>query len=758
MRGLDETVGPNSVNFSLLLLLMTTRGVALHTTEAALQAKFEEYGEVKDFDSLTVSISFDGQIIQVVGPDYIPRLRSRSLGSPQQAQQPQLRHADSNLDLFFEFDPPQTVTGYTVRTNPEFKPFQAYASQSRVFHDTPFATPLAKEFERHNSYEFTQPESSNKESLKDSDINDENTKLGPGYNHPTEYSRDYSSAAETYISQKLEVINFRWELPSLLKIRVPSAGHRAKTEFVLGAITLVVRGKYIEPSSCRQYLDKFYPEKGVKLVETILRALDTSKLVADLEAQIKDIAVWLCLTFRFPRNGSTPMVSTGMFDGTTFKLSVAPMFAVLTCWYPLFGNAVVVLKPSEPFPSEGGLLKLSFGALLQLAAVEYPVMVDSGLDLMGYSTALVPIEINNEGQILWHLEISSGNQQLRKPELQATKGSWLQKQSLEELQTTEALLGWCSSANIQLGTYRLKTADVTWSTARVKPTTWHWKANSKLESVILYDVTAQRAWLVPLLSAYHHMLLIYHEKQFPSGSNPKPIPVVAPSSNGASSSFEALSSSGGVIVEGRKEDALAIRDVIMGFSINFSKTDVQPPKRSHIYGYELLDLVIDSSRSELKTITVDRHGSGWAPLLKEIPYLFCAELGEAIVGTRSSKHDSPSNSLPREQDLLASQLATIQMLCNKQGSTFTSISGQVTQTQVFQQEQLFTQCDHSLQGASSYWDHPEAFVQKLQRLQRETDKKKKGTGVNGVVSQMTGAIILGDLEGHIFERASDFWR
>ncbi|KAL3704166.1 hypothetical protein TMatcc_009857, partial [Talaromyces marneffei ATCC 18224] len=206
-------------------------------------------------------------------------------------------------------------TGYTVRTNPEFKPFQAYASQSRVFHDTPFATPLAKEFERHNSYEFTQPESSNKESLKDSDINDENTKLGPGYNHPTEYSRDYSSAAETYISQKLEVINFRWELPSLLKIRVPSAGHRAKTE---------------------QYLDKFYPEKGVKLVETILRALDTSKLVAvepglairtsnhklmiqtynkDLEAQIKDIAVWLCLTFRFPRNGSTPMVSTGMFDG-----------------------------------------------------------------------------------------------------------------------------------------------------------------------------------------------------------------------------------------------------------------------------------------------------------------------------------------------------------------------------------------------------------------------------------------------------------
>jgi hypothetical protein len=533
-----------------------------------------------------------------------------------------------------------------------------------------------------------------------------------------------------------------------------------------------------------------------------LLAIQTSSKVN--QVQIRDIAVWLCLTFRVPGGRSTPMISTGGFIGTTLELAKRPIKASTSCWFPLFDKVVVVAKPSDVFP-EVGPLKLSFGALIQLAAVEYPIMVDSGLVLMGYSTALVPIEINSDGLILWHLEVAAGERQLRTSELHATKGSWLQKSTLEELQTPEALLGWCASANIQLGTDRLKAADVKWSNARVKHTTWRWRGanlqllaqsaaplqiggqlglswersfntirftpannytrclvNSKLESIVLYDVAAQRAWLVPLISAYHHMLLIYYGRQFlPSRkSNQQPIPVITPSSNGASSSFEALSSSGGVVVEGENEDALTIRDLIMGFSINFSGTDVQPPKRSHIYGYELLDLVTHSHRSELKTITVDRQGLAWAPLLKEVPCLFCAGLGEAIVGMRSSKQDSPCNSLPLGQNLLASQLDTIQTLCNKQGSTFTSVSGQVTQTHslFFQQGQLFNQCDHSTGEASSCWDHPETFVQKLQKLQKETDENENGTGVNGIVSQVTGAVILGDVKGRIFDRASEFWR
>lgn len=73
---------------------------------------------------------------------------------------------------------------------------------------------------------------------------------------------------------------FEWELPSLLRSWDRSADRRAKTEFVLGAITLVATGKYIELYSCRQYLDKFFPERGVKLVKNIIRSLDSSDPVA----------------------------------------------------------------------------------------------------------------------------------------------------------------------------------------------------------------------------------------------------------------------------------------------------------------------------------------------------------------------------------------------------------------------------------------------------------------------------------------------
>lgn len=67
-------------------------------------------------------------------------------------------------------------------------------------------------------------------------------------------------------------------------------------------------------------------------------------------------------------------------------------------------------------------------------------MVDSGLVFMGLSTALVPIKVNSEGQILWHLEVSSDGEPLRISELQSTKGFWLQRQTVEELLTPVELL------------------------------------------------------------------------------------------------------------------------------------------------------------------------------------------------------------------------------------------------------------------------------------------------------------------------------
>ncbi|KAL5355804.1 hypothetical protein BJX96DRAFT_79127 [Aspergillus floccosus] len=635
------------------------------------------------------------------------------------------------------------------------------------------------------------------------------------------------------VSQLPELFHFEWELPSLLQSLKPITDTQAVKEYVLETITLVAKGDNIELKTCRQYLEEYYPSKGLKVVEAVLDALeyqgyvpcrylmsciwaclkaDASWLVeqklsikaehnrltiasSGMEPEIKDILSWLCLTFCTPKGEGKLLASFGSFHGSHFKLTRTPMPSP-ACWAKLFETAVVVVMPSEGLPGSG-LLKLSFGALLQLAAVEYPVTLESGVILMGYSTALVPVDINPTGQVIWHLEVASGDQQLRISELQATKGPWLQRQSLEELYTSVVLLGWCTSAQVRLGADSLA-ANVTWSNARVKTTTWRWKGanlqllaqsaaplqagaqvgfswervvntirftpggnytrclvNSTLEHAVLYDVTTKRAWLVPLISIYHHMLLIYQRKMAPLGVGPNPI---ASATAGSSSSFQVLRNSGSVAIEGSGQDSLTVRELILGFSINFSMTSAQPPKWSRIYGYELLDLVFSSPRGELKATTVKGDGLGWAPLLKEIPCFFCAGLGDAIVGTRASEPDSPCNYLPTGQNLLASPVETIRMLCQRQGSAFTCASGRITREHVLVlQGQPFTRCSHSA-GDASCWDHPEEFVQNIHRGTDVKNVKNGGQPCKESDLPEQGAVILGGAAGRSLVPTYEFWR
>lgn len=212
---------------------------------------------------------------------------------------------------------------------------------------------------------------------------------------------------------------------------------------------------------------------------------------------------------------------------------------------------------------------------------------------MGYSTALVLVDVNTSGHVIWHVEIASDDQPLHSFELPTIQGSWLKRRAIEELHTgKEALLGWCASSQVQLGTESLE-ANVKWSGAKAKPTTWRWKsANlqllaqsaapiqigaqtgfswyrisntvrfipeqnyqrclsiSALQQAILYDVSARRAWLVPLVSIYHHMVLVCHN-MITSLDDQQPIPIAAPD-DGSISSLVRLQRVGHVVVEGAR--------------------------------------------------------------------------------------------------------------------------------------------------------------------------------------------------------------
>lgn len=193
--------------------------------------------------------------------------------------------------------------------------------------------------------------------------------------------------------------------------------------------------------------------------------------------ELLEVMQLVCRVIRTPSPDSMCLSTSGISGHEVHLSKLLPIPTSSkdnTCWYGLFDSAVIALQPKVDQVSSFRGLELDFKIMLGLSAVEYPVLVDSGIILMGYSTALIPIRETEDGMILWHLEIAQDDFQIKAANLEATRHEWLQTESLDYLQSKKALLGWCSQAQILLGTDRLSPA-VTWSTARNKPIAWKWK-------------------------------------------------------------------------------------------------------------------------------------------------------------------------------------------------------------------------------------------------------------------------------------------
>ncbi|KAJ5257044.1 hypothetical protein N7478_013148 [Penicillium angulare] len=461
------------------------------------------------------------------------------------------------------------------------------------------------------------------------------------------------------------------------------------------------------------------------------------------------------------------------------------------CWRGLFDSAIIAVGPEirKPLQNIRGL-ELNFNVMLQLSAVEYPVLVDSGLVLIGYSTALIPIRKTEDGMIMWHLEVAKNDFQIKIADIEAIKDpkTWLRVEDLDKLRSHRALLGWCSASNILLGTDRLA-MDVTWSNAKIKATSWHWKGanlqllaqssaplqiggqagmsfdrtintiqfspsgnylkclrSSALVPIVLYDVTSKRAWLVSLLSVLHHMLLVYCDT-IDEGLRGAKAPIAK--NDGSNGSLEALSGSGGKTVEKSGQDALTIRELIMGFSVNLSKASLQKPKKSTIYGYEFMDIVMDSTRSELKKTTLEKEGLAWTSLLNEVNCLFCSNLGDAIVG-RIKCDDFPScNTLPPSLDYMAASVQSLKALSKRHGG---HIDGEATR--------LSQSCYLQLTGSpfQSHHGHADPCWENVDFLQEiQTSQPANKTRHQSLDKYSSGALVFGKAVRTKAERMHD-WR
>lgn len=173
---------------------------------------------------------------------------------------------------------------------------------------------------------------------------------------------------------------------------------------------------------------------------------------------IKDLLTWLCLAIRDPLPGKISISQGESISNAFFLRRLEPISKEKNstgCWHHLFESAVVAEPPRITHPSPEYWLDLSFELMIQLAAVEYQLMVDGGIILMGYSTALVPVSMIDDNHMLWHLEVAKHDAQLRVDELGAIKSHWLQVGSIHKLREKTALVGWCPEATVLLGTGKL---------------------------------------------------------------------------------------------------------------------------------------------------------------------------------------------------------------------------------------------------------------------------------------------------------------
>jgi hypothetical protein len=159
-------------------------------------------------------------------------------------------------------------------------------------------------------------------------------------------------------------------------------------------------------------------------------------------------------------------LAPSMLSGTrlVFRLSSKPLRKTRhDCWLDLFESAWVV-EVDGPYKTEkafGKGLEISFELMAALAGVEYPVIINDGVVLLGYQTVLVPTQINS-AFAQFHLDVNRAGQ--INP-FTMTYGSRALTIDYLAFKSMRCYVGWCEAAHILLGTQFCSAYDVNYSAA-----------------------------------------------------------------------------------------------------------------------------------------------------------------------------------------------------------------------------------------------------------------------------------------------------
>ncbi|KAF4909671.1 hypothetical protein CGCF415_v005793 [Colletotrichum fructicola] len=113
-------------------------------------------------------------------------------------------------------------------------------------------------------------------------------------------------------------------------------------------------------------------------------------------------------------------------------------------------------------------IEMSFEMMVDLASVENYYSLNGGLVLLGYKTALIPVDWNKEADSFqWHFEIMEDSAAgfVQPSLLKATQKEWTKLQHPSQFREARCFIGWFEVAHVMLGTRELleRQEQISWS-------------------------------------------------------------------------------------------------------------------------------------------------------------------------------------------------------------------------------------------------------------------------------------------------------
>ena len=190
---------------------------------------------------------------------------------------------------------------------------------------------------------------------------------------------------------------------------------------------------------------------------TAIRAEGPQKYLDNLLQQLQ----WLSACFQTGRQGK---VSTSISElqktDVGLQVTMNPPEAVSeqSCWHSLLPGITIAAGfpiPARTSDAQKGI-ELPFYLMIKLAMIWYPLELQGGVILKGYSTALIPMA-RYQDAVQWHyMAIEGDGEELTMEQLEEHSNLFVKGYSLEEMSKMRSFLGLFDDARVVACTKRIK--------------------------------------------------------------------------------------------------------------------------------------------------------------------------------------------------------------------------------------------------------------------------------------------------------------